>query len=59
MGDWGTAAAAAASFLGLLAGYFIGYRSGQVAGELKALKSSQHKLPRRRTRREETDAEAE
>jgi len=30
---------ASSAFVGLIAGYFVGYRSGQVAGELAALKS--------------------
>ena len=59
MGDWGTAAAAAAAFVGLLVGYFIGYRSGEVAGELKALKSTHHRNSRRRDRRGGIDVDAD
>jgi membrane protein DedA with SNARE-associated domain len=35
-----------AAFVGLIAGYFVGYRSGTVAGELAALKSIQHRHDR-------------
>jgi hypothetical protein len=59
VGDYGTAVAAVISFAALLIGYFIGYRGGQVAGELRALKSSQHKSSRRRSRREDTTLEDE
>ena len=34
------------AFFGLIAGYFVGYRSGLVAGELAALKSMQHRQGR-------------
>ncbi len=48
------------AFLGLIAGYFVGYRSGQVAGELAALKSMQHRHGRDSTtprhRRPEADS---
>jgi hypothetical protein len=44
--------------IGLICGYFVGYRSGAVAGELAALKSMRHRserddLPRRSRRTSE------
>jgi homogentisate 1,2-dioxygenase len=50
------------AFVGLIAGYFVGYRSGQVAGELAALKSMQHRHGRdvsaHRSRRPSDDSQA-
>jgi hypothetical protein len=51
------------AFVGLIAGYFVGYRSGQVAGELAALKSMQHRHARdvsahRSSRRPNDDSQA-
>jgi hypothetical protein len=37
--QWTSVIVSAAGFIGLIVGYFIGYRSGQVAGELSAMKS--------------------
>ena len=37
--DWASLIAVAAAFVGLVIGYFMGYRSGSVSGELTALKS--------------------
>jgi hypothetical protein len=59
VGDYGTAVAGVIGFAALLIGYFIGYRGGQVAGELKALKSSQHRNSRRHPRRQGTTSEDE
>ena len=39
MEDWASLIAVAAAFVGLVIGYFMGYRSGSVSGELAALKS--------------------
>jgi hypothetical protein len=59
VGDWGTAVAAATAFIGLMVGYFMGYRSGMVLGELKAIKSSRDGRHRHRPKRAEAPADAE
>jgi hypothetical protein len=53
MGDWGLAIGSLIAIVAMAAGYFIGHRNGQVAGELAALKS-QRSGGRRRERRDGT-----
>lgn len=58
MGEWGTAVASAMVFVGLIAGYFVGYRSGIVAGELEAMKSHRSSNRHRERRDGNTKADA-
>lgn len=59
MGEWGTAVASGIAFVGLVVGYFVGYRSGMVLGELKAIKGSRDGRHKHRPRREEVRKETE
>jgi hypothetical protein len=53
MGDWGLVVGSLIAVVAMAAGYFIGFRNGQVAGELAALKA--HRSGgRRRERRDGT-----
>jgi hypothetical protein len=63
MDQMATLVSLGSAFVGLIAGYFVGYRSGQVAGELAALKSMQHRHGRdvsvhRTSRRPNDDSQA-